>query len=516
MAEARATDRILKEVAGYCTEADALVRAGNPDEAMRRLNFALDTLRNQNAPRAQAGVLEGFARVQRSVGRISEAESSVRAALACYLRVDDRGEEARMLGELASLRISQGHLEDGGYWLHSSLRVLVELGNRAGQADIHRLLATLHLRMGELDLALTHVSTAVQMFLDLADELGEARTLGVLAQVHMRTGDYAAAHKAADRALAQFRKHGHRPGISSVTMVSAAILRREGRMAEAEKLLLQTLVEKQDMKDRAGEAGVLNTLGIVVMDGEGDRLAEAERHFLRAIEIYEELHDGQNAALSLTNLAQVYQMQGRASDAETVQRDAIERHRASHARESEMRALRGLGSALAAQGKLDEAMAAYDEALSFARGFGDDALLAECLASWADLMLLRGRSDDVARELDADMKGARPTAAVRVIYLVPVQIRLALARRDVSAAAIRIREGELALGQLEPEARTGLRAGLNAAIGATDAAAEQEVWPLFHGFLPSELPAAQRKALLAEADPATLSESVVAAMQSQA
>src|SRR5688572_2429252 len=113
--------RIPEEVSVFCAEADTLVRAGKPDEAIRRLNFALDSMRHIDAPREQARVFEAFARVYRNSGQMAEAESSVRAALACYLKLDDRGEEARLLGELASIRISQGELEDGGYWLHSSL-----------------------------------------------------------------------------------------------------------------------------------------------------------------------------------------------------------------------------------------------------------------------------------------------------------------------------------------------------------------------------------------------------------
>jgi tetratricopeptide (TPR) repeat protein len=495
------TESAPEEVASFCAEADTLVREGRPDEAIRRLNFALDSMRNKDVPRAQARVLEAFARVHRNTGQMEAAESSLRAALACYLKLEDRGEEARLLGELASLRISQGELEDGGYWLHSSLRVLNEVGNRSGQAELHRSLAALHLRKGELELAQTHAKTAVDIFIDLADELGEARALGVLAQIHMRTGNYAAAHADTDRSLDLFRKHGHRPGASSATMISAAILRREGRLAEAERLLIETRDEKHAMHDVSGEAGVLNTLGITVMDGPTDRLGEAERHFLRAIELYNELNDSQNAALSQTNLAQLYQKQGRGRDAETVLRDAIKLHRRTGARESEMRAVRGLGGALSAQGKLDEAQAAYAEACTFARDFGDTALLFECLSPLADLHAMRGKPDEAAAKLQEALKAHTPPFAIRVVYAIPPLIRAALVRRDVDHARMLIREAEQALGQLSPETRAGLRATLDAAISATEAATSEDEWPLFHGYRPTEFSPDQRKALMLELKP---------------
>ena len=493
--------KIPDEVAHYCADADALVREGRPDEALRRLHFALDSMRNVEAPREQAHVLEAFARVYRNTGQMAEAESSVRAALACYLRLDDRAEEARLLGELASLRISQGELEDGGYWLHSSLRVLVEAGNRAGQADIHRLLANLHLRTGELELARTHARGAVDIFIDLKDELGEARTLGVMAQIHMRVGDYAAAHADTDRSLALFRKHGHKPGASSAMMISAAILRREGRLAEAEKLLLQTRDEKHAMHDVSGEAGVLNTLGITVMEGAGDRLPEAERYFLRAIELYNELNDSQNAALTQTNLAQLYQKQGRGRDAEVVLLDAIKQHRRTGARESEMRSVRGLGAALSMQGKLDEALAAFHEVYEFAIGFGDSALLYECLSTLADLQVMRGMIEQAEASVERALKAVLPAVSNRVLYLIPTQIRAALARRDSDTARMLIREAELALNQIEPETRIGLRGTLDTAVEATEAATSNAAWPLFRGYLPREFAAEQRKALLSELKP---------------
>lgn len=482
-----AEPQVPPDVVSFCDQADEHLRAGKPAEALRCLNFALDSLRAIDAPRIQARVFEGFERVHRATGQMVEAESAVRAALACYLKLGDRGEEARLLGELASLRISQGALEDGGYWLHSSLRVLIELGNRAGEAEIHRALAALHLRKGELDMAREHANTAIRGMIDVGDELGEARSLGVLAQIHMRHRDYAAAMQAAERSLQLFRKRGHRPGATSAMMISAAILRRLGRFNEAEKLLLEVREDKHAMQDVAGEAGVLNTLGLVVMDGEAERLGEAERHFLRAIELFNSLNDSQNAALSQANLAQLYQMLGRHADAEVVLRDAIKLHKRTGARESEMRAVRGLGGTLSAQGRLDDADAAYTEALSFARGFKDIPLLFECLCAWADLQIMRGKVDAAQAELDATARDDVP-ATIRVTYLLPTQIRAALARRDVEAARLLIREAELALAGQPPEAQARLRATLDSAITATEAATSSNTWPLRNGFLPEELP----------------------------
>ena len=59
-------ESIPEEVSTFCAEADALVREGRPGEAIRRLNFALDSMRGKDVPLAQGRVLEAFGRVHRN------------------------------------------------------------------------------------------------------------------------------------------------------------------------------------------------------------------------------------------------------------------------------------------------------------------------------------------------------------------------------------------------------------------------------------------------------------------
>lgn len=491
-------EHIPEEVAAFCTEADALVRAGNPAEAERRLNFALDAMRNQVLPRAQARVLEAFAHLHRSVGRMSEAESALRATLACFLKLGDRAAEARMLGELASMRISQGDLEDGGFWLQSALEVLRELDDRPGLAEIHRNIAALHLRKSELKTAEQEAEQAIDLFRLLGDRQGEARTQGMLAQVLMRRSAYAAAHQAAERARELFEQEGHKPGAGSARMVIAAILRHEGRLREAEQLLTELLAEKQAQQDRAGEAGICNTLGMVVMDFNDNRLQLAERHFLRAIEIFTAINDSQNAALSQVNLADLYTMLDRPHDAETTLRDAIKLQQQTGARESEMRSVRSLGHVLAVQGRLEEASQAYREALEFARGHGDGALVHEFMAPWAEMQLVRGRLPEVRETVRRVEKNHPPTRALRIKYLLPVMARVALSVRDIDSARAAVSEAELLLSDEAEEARPGLRGAIDQVLAAIRLAEQAEDWPLFHGFRPEEFAPGLRQALLAE------------------
>ncbi|MCA8915127.1 MAG: tetratricopeptide repeat protein [Planctomycetes bacterium] len=491
-------DLVPEDLAAFCKEADALVRAGIPDEARRRLNFALDSLRNLHRPRAQALVLEAFAHLDRSIGRMAEAESSLRAALACFLKLGDRAGEARLLGELASMRISQGDLEDAAFWLQSSLEVMKALDDKPGLAEIHRNLAVLHFRKGELPPAEVESARAIDLFRSLDDDLGEARAQGLLAQILLRRSAFSAAHEAGERARELFEEEGHKPGVSSAQMIIAAILRHEGRLAEAEALLTEVLAEKRAMQDRAGEAGVLNTLGLVVKDSGKDRLKDAERHLLRAIELFLELNDHQNAAMTQVNLGELYDDLGRSEDAEEVIRGALRLHRQTGAVESEKRIMRELGHTLALLGRLNDAEEAFREALDFARGHDDGSMAPEFLADWAELQLLRGQLASV-REVTAEVRRRSPaTRAFRIKYVLPTLARIALAERDLAGARAAVTEAEQALSKEAEEARPGLRGQIDRVARAITAADKADDWPLYNGYLPSEQPARVRKALLAE------------------
>ena len=494
-------EQMPEDVAAFCADADAHIRDGKPDDAQRCLNFALDALRTVNRPRAQARVLETLARLQRSTGHMSQAEGSLRAALACYLRLGDRAEEARLLGDLASMRINQGDFADGGFWLMSSLEVMRALNNRPGLAEIHRNLASLHFRTGDMPKAEEDSVLAIELYLSLGNTIGEARAQCMFAQILLRRSAFAAAHAAAERGLELFTREAHKPGASSARMIIAAILRHEGRLSEAEALLTEVLSEKRAMKDRAGEAGVLNTLGLVIVDMDKTRLRDAERHLLRSIELFREVNDPQNAAMTQVNLGDLYNHLGRHDDAENVIRAALKQFRKSGALESEKRVMRELGLTLILQGRIADADEAFRDALEFARSYGNGSMAADILPNWAELKILRGHSDEVREVAAAIEEQTAPTRAFQIRYLLPTHARIALAAQDIDAARALAAKAEQALTEEAEEARPGLRKPLDQILEAIKLTESEPEWPLFRGFRPNELAPALRKALIADLPP---------------
>ena len=510
-------DELFEEALRLCEESDELLRAGKPDEALRRLNFASDSLRSGDEPHGEANVLEAFARVYRATGHMDKAESSIRAALACWMKVEDRTEESRVLGLLASLRISQGDLEDGEFWLKSSLKVLRENGDRAGEADILRSLGALYLRKGELPLAEDHARQAIALFHELDDKVGEARTQGTYAQMLLRRAAFKEAHVAAERCQNLFEDVGHKQGVTSGMQVRSAIMRREGRLEDAEALLAELVKQKREMKDIAGEAGAMNTLGLVVFDIGGTRLNEAERHFLRAIELFNSVNDSQNAALSQQNLADLYMKRGRMNDAELVLRDALKIHERTGGVESQARSLSAIGSTLAGQGRLREALECLKESTELARQVNDTGLVIRMLCPWAELDLLMGKIGEPWTSLKTELAQSEPDADVTLRLVLPLSVRVAIVEEDLSNAEALLNEARQAL-DAEPETiRAILSAPTDRAQRAFDRAKSGQ--DLYFGFAPDEIESGLRQALIEHLKQTDLSmydslgDSVIEAMQ---
>lgn len=498
-------------------EAESLLRAGNPDEALRRLSFALDSLRGKRNPRAEAGVLETLALAHRATGNMEKAELSTRAALACWMKVEDRAEEARVLGLLASLRISQGALEDGEFWLTSSLPVLRESNNRSGEADILRSLSTLYLRKGQLTKAEDYAVQAIELFRELGDKVGEARTQGTYAQMLVRRTAFTEAHAAAERCQQLFEEAGHKQGVTSGMQVRSAIMRREGRLNDAETLLGEIIKQKREMKDVAGEAGAMNTLGLAVLDSGDARWNEAERHLLRAIELFASVNDSQNAALSQQNLADLYVLRGRAADAELVLRDALKIHRRTGGIESQARSLNALATTLCAQDRIDEGLEHFEESVALARQVNNTSLVIRMLCPLAEIRLLLCELGEDWAALAGEVANEKPDADVMLRLVLPLSIRVALVQEDLPGAKSLLEEAQQALDS-EPESMRGVL-GKSVAKARQAFEGAQSGQPLYQGFLPTEIDTELRNALIKyvkESNPdayQSLDDAVVEAME---
>jgi eukaryotic-like serine/threonine-protein kinase len=143
----------------------------------------------------------------------------------------------------------------------------------------------------------------------------------------------------------------------------------------ANTYLTRALLLQQERGDRAGQAEVLNALG-VAYEHLG-KMAEAVSQYRRAAELRQELGDQGGFAIATFNLGQVLTVRGEFADAEQALREAlaIQEERRDRPRVAAVES--GFGDLEEARGNYDAALERYKRALQLRGQLGDEANLAE-------------------------------------------------------------------------------------------------------------------------------------------
>jgi tetratricopeptide (TPR) repeat protein len=159
--------------------------AGRADEALPLVAGAVEEFRRRQIHAWQGLILLCTGMTYLSAGRIDEAASHAREALALTRRLGARASEAHALC-LAGDVASTGGAEDAEGYYREALALAEELGMRPLQAHCHRGLGTLYAATGQAEQAQAALSTAIAMYqaMDMAFWLPE--TEAALAQVEGR------------------------------------------------------------------------------------------------------------------------------------------------------------------------------------------------------------------------------------------------------------------------------------------------------------------------------------------
>jgi tetratricopeptide (TPR) repeat protein len=127
------------------------------------------------------------------------------------------------------------------------------------------------------------------------------------------------------------------------------------------------LASARAIGDRAGEAWVLNDMGVVLSQ---QQVPDADRYFVQALEIRRELNDLRGQAQTTNNLAFSYQFRGLYEKAVELLQDALVLQRAVGHRYGEATALCNMGEAYVELGRYAEAISCEQDALKIVQELG--------------------------------------------------------------------------------------------------------------------------------------------------
>jgi tetratricopeptide (TPR) repeat protein len=345
-------------------------------------------------------------RIDLAEAKMAGSQADFRRQVAVASRCASRARASRKWRILGQAKLQQGEaLRELGEYGPASLEQLaaraafVRAGDRAGFAKATHELALTDRYANRLPLAERKLATALPIFRAMGNRAGEAEVMYQLAQIAHRSGRSEEAFSEYKAALVLFHQIGHLPGESRVRADLAHLLATQGRLAESERMLEQDLIVKREFRDLLGEAFTLLSLAEQVRHRDlarGTRLLEealsicdqtgstrcsanvllrlgcarreaghfagAEASLSRARELFRAMGSFQAANQAELRLGRLYLEQGRAGEAASLVRSALQEFRRRKTPAPEGIAWTLLAAALGAQGKRTEAAEALAQA----------------------------------------------------------------------------------------------------------------------------------------------------------
>jgi tetratricopeptide (TPR) repeat protein len=255
-------------------------------------------------------------------------------------------------------------------------------------ADSHRCLGVVCWHLGQSAEARTHYRHAQDIYHEIGDLWGKATAINGLGVLAWSLGRSEEAWSCFQQSLRYHEEVGDRRGQCRTLANLADVATYRGDYAEARRLLGLALPICREIEERWIESGVLNNLGVVA-----DRLGvypQALGYLKQALNMRREISDRQGEAEGLSDLGLVYHHLGDNKPSVEYSQQALSIIRDLSDPFILAFVLTRLGHALVKMDSLDEAAAAYREALLLRKEGGYGHLEAEPLAGLARVALAQG------------------------------------------------------------------------------------------------------------------------------
>lgn len=398
-------------------------------------------------------------------------------SLALFQRLDDRGEQGRVLYGLGLFYRDRGDLAEALDALSQALTLRHAAGDVPGELITLLALIGVYQSQGEIQKASECATTALALSRSPGGEGWEASVLQALASLQRSRGELGEAVASLRSARDLYDRSGYRQMEARALYNLASLYKDLGDFEEAQRSYEQALALFGDQHPDV-EVRILNGIGRI-RHLQGDPQA-ATGYFERALTLARErdLPFGISDALAFLGAAAVDQ--GRPQDGLQLLEKALALRRERRERLAEADTLLEIAKAWQAQGDLDRASALFRDTLALGKQVGNASLEAACLFHWAVLDRQRGdlrpalrRIEDAIRRIESVRSGVA-SEKLRVTYLaskrawyelyVDLLMRLEEAEpgRGYAAAALEASERARARGLLDliAEGRIDLQEGI--------------------------------------------------------
>ena len=265
--------------------ADAALRVdeNDYDKAEADYRAVLALTRRHSLPRLEAAALADWGRLATYQGYFDESLDLSGAALRLAQSLNLKGNIATILGNLGWSYAELGDFEAARDFYKQGAEESAKNGMNGYSTYWFSGLANAYVALGEYARAEELAGVTLQRAQELKDTETSALSLNVLADTMLRKKRLAEAEQYNKQALAIEATGTDKPGALNSLTLAAKIAAAQGHIPEAEELFQRVLADPaaEPQLRWDAEAGLAG-----VRDGQG-RFAEAERRFLKAIDIIE-------------------------------------------------------------------------------------------------------------------------------------------------------------------------------------------------------------------------------------
>lgn len=226
----------------------------------------------------------------------------------------------------------------------------------------------------------------------------QAESLRLIGLCHQEKGSLAQGRSFLEQALPIYRELGDRRGEGKVASNLAVNLRGENRFAEARQWYDTALARMREVGDRRNEAMILNNLGVLAISI-GDVAAGRDSYEQSAV-IAREVGERMSLGAAWVNLSTICRMQEDYAQALAYAQQALEVFETIGTHYGAGHAWIRIGHAQVGLARLEDAIAAYGNALTVRRETGTQMPVLETLAGLARAHLRQGNAAQALADLD--------------------------------------------------------------------------------------------------------------------
>jgi tetratricopeptide (TPR) repeat protein/predicted Ser/Thr protein kinase len=331
-----------------------------------------------------------------------------------------------------------------------ALTIWRQIGQQRGLAFSLNEMARAQAALGNAKDALANFSEALQIRRDIGDKRGIGDTLIDMGNLTDDRGDHDGALKMYKEALQLEREIGNESLLAVCLNNIGGVYSEKGQYDDALTYLQQVLQLRQksnvpqdivDAEHNLGEA--LTSMG---------QYDQAISYYMKALDLRRTINDTRGAALESYGLGGLFDFQGRFGAAVHSKEEALKTFRDLKDKTFWMaEILGGYGQALILAGRMDDARAPLDEALSLSRELKNDGLVGQTLGFEGDALFYKG-----------NFSGARPLydQALQAATRSKETERMLLAKIDLAKVDVTEKKGASAAASLRKLMQQAEDAGL--------------------------------------------------------